>query len=83
MKKDTKDNIQVLTAVGMLVVGSALSVAGFVVAPTGDISDSVLWLFAQCLIYSGSIFGITIYVNTKFDRLLSKINDGNKQGNKE
>jgi hypothetical protein len=28
---------------------------GFVVPPTGEISDSVLLFFAQCLIYAGSI----------------------------
>jgi hypothetical protein len=64
----------------MLAVGSALSVAGFIVPPVGEISDSVLWFFAQCLIYAGSIFGITIYVNnkinSKFNHIINTIENG-------
>lgn len=62
MKKETKEDVQVCTAVGMLILGAGLSVAGFIVPPLGQIHDSVLWFFAQCLIYAGSIFGIGIYV---------------------
>lgn len=53
----------------MLAIGAALSVAGFIVPPTGEISDSVLWFFAQCLIYAGSIFGVSTYVHGKFTEL--------------
>ena len=44
-----------------------------IVEPTGQIHDSVLWFFAQCLIYAGSIFGVAVYVNTKFNYLVDKI----------
>lgn len=74
MKKETKEAIQIYTAVGMLVAGVGLSIAGFIVPPTGQIHDSVLWFFAQCLIYAGSIFGVAIYVNTKFNHLVDKLN---------
>lgn len=74
MKKETKEAIQIYTAVGMLVAGVGLSIAGFIVAPMGQIHDSVLWFFAQCLIYAGSIFGIGIYVNGKFNYLVDKLN---------
>ena len=53
----------------MLAIGVALSIAGFIVPPTGEISDSVLWFFAQCLIYAGSIFGVSTYVHGKFTEL--------------
>ena len=62
MKRDRKEGIQVWTAVGMLAVGCGLVVAGCIV-PTGEVHDSVLWFFGECLIYAGSIFGIGIYVN--------------------
>lgn len=52
----------------MLVSGIALSVAGFVVDPMGEISDSVLWYVSQALIYAGSVFGVTVYI----DRRLTK-----------
>lgn len=73
MKKDTKEDIQICSAVGMLVAGVGLSIAGFIVPPVGQIHDSVLWFFAQCLIYAGSIFGIGIYINSKFNNLLNNL----------
>lgn len=73
MKKETKEDVQVCTAVGMLLSGVGLSIAGFIVEPTGQIHDSVLWFFAQCLMYAGSIFGIGIYVTTKFNHLVDKL----------
>lgn len=73
---EKKEAIQYATAVGMLVAGLALTVAGFVVTPLGVISDSVLYVLAQCLIYAGSIFGIGLYVNTKIDVLKRQIQKG-------
>ena len=52
--------------------GLPLSVAGFLVPPVGEISDSVLWFFAQCLLYAGSIFGVTAYVDARLSRLLRR-----------
>jgi len=69
MKSYTRTRIQYATAVVMLAIGAALSVAGFIVPPTGEIADSVLWFFAQCLIYAGSIFGVSTYVHGKFTEL--------------
>lgn len=87
MDKDTRSSIQVWTAVAMLVIGAALSVAGFCVPPVGEISDSVLWFFAQCLIYAGSIFGITVYVNDKINKrmnsIINKIGENGSKGIKE
>ncbi len=84
MRKETKEDVQVCTAVGMLLSGVGLSIAGFIVEPTGQIHDSVLWFFAQCLIYAGSIFGIGIYVNTKFNSLIDRIKDKEvKNGERE
>lgn len=75
MKKETKEAVQIWSAVGMLVAGVSLSVAGFIVPPTGEIHDSVLWFFAQCLLYAGGIFGIGLYVNGKFNHLADKFSN--------
>lgn len=69
MTKELRTTYQVYSAIGMLISGVALSIAGFIVPPVGEISDSVLWFFAQCLIYAGSIFGVSIYVQSKFREL--------------
>ena len=53
----------VVGALMMLMSGIALSVAGFVVDPVGEISDSVLWYVSQALIYAGSVFGVTEYID--------------------
>lgn len=71
MKRETKEDIQVWTAVGMLIAGVGLSVVGFLVTPLGIIHDSVLWFFAQCLIYAGSIFGVSIYVTGKVNKAIT------------
>lgn len=73
MTKDDRTKYQVYSALGMLACGVGLSVAGFLVPPVGEISDSVLWFFAQCLIYAGSIFGVSIYVQSKFTELKEEI----------
>ena len=74
MKRDRKEGIQVWTAVGMLAVGCGLVVAGFIVPPTGEVHDSVLWFFGECLIYAGSIFGIGIYVNGTVRQMRRELN---------
>lgn len=58
-------------ALMMLVSGIALSVAGFVVDPVGEISDSVLWYVSQALIYAGSVFGVTVYIDRRVNKLTS------------
>lgn len=75
MTRATKENIQILSAVAMLFGGFALSVAGFIVPPTGQIHESVLGIFAECLIYAGSIFGVTIYIQTKYAELRSYLDN--------
>jgi hypothetical protein len=49
----------------MLASGVGLSVAGFIVPPVGEISDSVLWFFAQCLIYAGTALGVDVMIDHK------------------
>ena len=74
MKKENKERIQVWTAVTMLAVGTILVIAGFIVPPTGEVHDSVLWFFGECLIYAGSIFGIGIYVAGKIQNIRRELN---------
>ena len=61
MTKETRGNIAVYSAVAMLAFGMILTGIGFFVEPLGEVSDSVLWVLGQALIYAGSIFGIATY----------------------
>lgn len=83
MTREHRVNVQYISAVGMLISGVALSVAGFVVSPLGEISDSVLWFAAQTMIYSGSVFGVSVYVNDKFRSITDKLNKDNDAESKK
>lgn len=61
------------TAAAMLLAGVGLSIAGFAVPPVGEISDSVLWFFAQCCIYAGSMMGVSIVINRKLNAIRSEL----------
>ena len=60
-----KEKIAIITAVAAFVLGWALTIAGFIVPPIGDISNSVLWVLGQALIYAASVFGITSYFKSE------------------
>ena len=63
MKQEVKENISVITAVVLLTSGIVLSFLSFFLSVEKEIDDSVLWYFAQTLIYSGSIFGVKEYID--------------------
>ena len=77
--KNSTLNIQVATAVFMLIGGLALAVAGFIVPPLGQIHESVLGIFAECLIYAGSIFGVTVYIRTKYTEMKTYLDESLKE----
>lgn len=63
-----KDTISIAAAMLLLVSGVVLSFIGFFTEPRGEISDSVLWYFAQTLIYAGSVMGIKSYVDYRISK---------------
>lgn len=64
----SKDNMASLSAMLLLVSGVVMSFCSFFATPKGDLSDSVLWYFAQVLIYAGSVFGLKNYVDYKLKK---------------
>lgn len=56
MKTITK--IQTAIAIASFLAAIAFAIAGFVTPPPGEIHDSVLYLIAQFLILTASIFGV-------------------------
>ena len=60
---ETMKHAQIISALVLLTTGVILSFIGFFTEPVGEISDSVLWYFAQTLIYAGSVFGLKAYVD--------------------
>lgn len=58
---DIKSKIAYSTAVIAFALGWGLTIAGFWIG-AGVISDSVLWVLGQALVYAASVFGVGMYV---------------------
>ena len=65
-----KDKIQYFTAVLMLISGVVLAFFSFFMKD--DVTEGVLWYVAQCVVYAGSIFGVSIYIKSKFEKITKK-----------
>ena len=61
---DIKTKVAYITAIAAFVLGWGLTVAGFIIG-AGVISDSVLWVLGQALVYAASVFGVGMYVNNE------------------
>ena len=64
-----KESFKLITAAFMLVMGVTLCFCAFWTAPVGEIHDSVLWYFAQCLIYAGSALGIDLIIDERIRKM--------------
>lgn len=58
MRNRTKLNLQLFTALILILVGCGLLIAGFIVAPLGVIDASVLTAFGETCTFGGALFGI-------------------------
>lgn len=61
---DIKSKIAYITAIAAFIIGWGLTVAGFIIG-AGVISDSVLWVLGQSLVYAASVFGVGMYVGSE------------------
>lgn len=73
MKLTIKEIVTLSSAVFAILVGFGLTVAGFIVPPLGIISDSVLWVLGQSLVYAGSIFGISTHYSSEVKKFKDEI----------
>lgn len=71
--KDRKDVIMICSACVLLASGVALSFLSFYLSAAHIIHDSVLWYFAQTIVYASSVFGIGSYVHYKMRGLESEV----------
>ena len=56
--KPSSPERQLHCAVAVTIVGCALLITGFIVAPLGEIHQSVLIGFGECLTFAGALLGI-------------------------
>lgn len=57
-KPSSSSERQLHCAVAVTIVGCALLIAGFIVAPLGEIHQSVLIGFGECMTFAGALLGI-------------------------
>ena len=60
---NTKEILTYVIAGLSLLFGFGLTIAGFIVDPTGVVSDSVLWILAQVFVFSGALMGINLSID--------------------
>lgn len=65
-------HIKEWTAVALLLCGVILAFVSLLMPPPGEIHESVLYIFAQILIYAGSIFGIDAYIRKSLSPTLPR-----------
>lgn len=69
---DVKNKIAIVTAIAAFIVGWGLTIAGFIIG-AGVISESVLWVLGQSLVYAASVFGVSMYVGSEVKRLKGEV----------
>lgn len=78
MQKNTKEWIQYGSAVVVLIFAIVLVYISYFTSKTQDVTDNVLWYFAQSLMYAGSIFGVAIAIDAKFENIKNKFINNNR-----
>ena len=58
---DVRTKIAYITAIAAFILGWGMTIAGFCVPPIGEVTDSVLWILGQGLVYAASVFGVGMY----------------------
>lgn len=80
---DKKDIVLICSAIVTLLSGITLSFLSFFLSVEHIIANSVLWYFAQCLLYCGAAFGLLSYLHVRLDNIQIQINKVKEQNDKD
>lgn len=72
MTTETKETIQYMSAVCMLIFGALMCAAGLCIPPVGEVHTSILAILGQCVLFAGAVFGLKAYVDTAISKHLQK-----------
>ena len=67
-----KTKVAYVTALVAFTIGWGLAIAGFILG-AGVVSDSVLWILGQSLVYAASVFGVGMYVTASVTNMKKSI----------
>ena len=57
----------------LLCFGMIMVVCGFITPPSGEVHDSILWIFGQTLVFSGAVLGISLHVDNSIKSIETKL----------
>ena len=78
-KMTMKEKIAYGTCIAAFIFGWGLTIAGFIVPPLGVVTDSVLWVLGQALLYCGAVVGISSHYGSEVRNFEKKVTDYMKQ----
>lgn len=62
---DVKQKTAYWTAIIAFVAGWGLTIAGFCVYPVGEVDGSILAILGEAMVYTASVFGVTLYFSNE------------------
>lgn len=65
---DIKQRTAYITAIIAFLAGWGLTIAGFCVPPTGEVSGSVLAVLGEAMVYAASVFGVSMYFGHEMEK---------------
>lgn len=68
-----KDYLTLITCISSFALGWILTCVAFALPPVGVVSDSVLWILGQSLLYCGACIGISSFYSGKLRDFKSEI----------
>ena len=72
ISSETKEVVHYACAILILAFGCTLCTLGFYQDPKGSVDDSILFILGQCLLFAGSTFGLSLYVNQQIKKYVTK-----------
>ena len=72
ISSETKEFVHYACAILILAFGCTLCTLGFYQEPKGSVDDSILFILGQCLLFAGSTFGLSLYVNQQIKKYVTK-----------
>jgi hypothetical protein len=83
MRDSIKEWIQYILCLVCVAGAMVMSFLAMYIDPTGEIHDSILWLIAQVLVFSGSLMGINSLHQVQLKRIKEACSPSIEEKNKE
>lgn len=80
---DIKEYIQYGICIVCIIGAMTMSFLAMFIDPTGEIHQSILWLIAQVLVFSGSLLGINHLHNVQVKKIDKKIENFKPKPNED